>query len=319
MLKKSLILVGFLLCVSACQVFPPNAQEITANKESKANPSPQSLSTTPTAPKIPAFDHIIIIMLENQPFSAVIGNKEMPGLNRLASQNVLLTRYYAVAHPSLPNYIALIGGSTFGINSDCTDCFLNKPSLPDLIEASGRTWKTYQEEMPSPCFSGSTEKYAQKHNPFAYFDPIRNDPARCKESVVPLPMLDQDLESNHLPNYAFIMPDLCNSAHDCSLSTADSWLGQMVQKLRESRALGDHYLIFITFDESRADDSSCCGLSTPAGGRVAGILISPQARSGIQDDTPLSHYSLLKTILTSWQLPDLGETARAVPILMPWK
>jgi phospholipase C len=312
-MKKISTLVALAPFLTACLA--------ASSQKTAIIPTPGSIpSLSPVEAKIPIFDHIIVIMFENRDFQQVIGRPELPNFNQLADQNVLLMNYYAVTHPSLPNYIALIGGDTFGITTDCTDCFINQTSLPDLIEASGRTWRTYQEDLPSPCFVGSSGNYAQKHDPFIYFDPIRNNPDRCKHDIVSLKDLDQDLSSNRLPSYAFIMPNLCNSAHDCSLTVADRWLGQMIQKLLASQALGHNYLILITFDESSSDDSSCCGLPPKAGGRVPAILISPQAQNGYKDETPLSHYSLLKTILISWGLPDLGFTAKSSTqaITAPW-
>jgi hypothetical protein len=93
-----------------------------------------------------------------------------------------------------------------------------------------------------------------------------------------------------------------------------------VTKLQDSSALGKNSLIAITFDEaSDSDTSSCCGLGR-GGGHVATILISPTARAGYKDDTPYSHYSLLKTFLTAWNLPNLGKTNKATvsPIEAPW-
>lgn len=285
-------------------------------------PTPGATPTqTVDETRIPSFDHILMIMFENRDFGQVIGNQDAPTFNQLAEQNVLLTQYYAVTHPSLPNYIALMGGDTFGITTDCKHCFINQTSLPDLIEASGRTWKTYQEDIPSPCFVGNSNLYFQKHNPFIYFDPIRNNADRCKKSIVPLNDLDRDLSANQLPNFAFIMPDICNSAHNCSLDVADKWLNQQIQKLMNSSALGKNYLIYVAFEESSTDHSSCCGLPAQAGGRVPAILISPQAKSGYQDETPLSHYSFLKTIAISWKLPELGFAGQSstLAITAPWK
>ncbi|MFL7868898.1 MAG: alkaline phosphatase family protein, partial [Anaerolineales bacterium] len=187
-----------------------------------ATAPPSTLTPTPT-PLVPQFEHIVLILFENKEFGSVIGNPTMPLFNRLARDYTLLTQYYAVRHPSLPNYIALIGGDTFGIHSDCNDCFVDAPSLPDLIEASGRTWKTYQEDMPKPCYLGGTLHYAQKHNPFVYFDPIRLDQERCERSVVPLTDLSADIQAGVLPNFIFITPNLCNDAHDCPLRVADGW------------------------------------------------------------------------------------------------
>lgn len=316
-MKKLTTFVTLILFLTACRVASRRGVYITA-----LTPTPGAAPTlSPLEAKIPVFEHIIMIMFENQDFQQVIGNHEMPTFNQLADQNVLLSHYYAVTHPSLPNYIALIGGDTFGITSNCTNCFINQPSLPDLVEASGRTWRTYQEDLPSPCFVGNSGDYAQKHDPFIYFDPIRNNPDRCKHDVVSLKVLDQDLAANQLPNFVFIMPSLCNSGHSCSITVADQWLNQVIQKLRSSQALGKSYLIYIAFEESRSDTSSCCGLSTKAGGRVPAILISPQAKSGYIDETPLDHYSLLKTILISWKLPEIGYTEKATTqaITGPWK
>jgi acid phosphatase len=309
--------VALVLFITACSIIPSQGGKITA-----PIPTPGATPTlSQLEARIPVFDHIIMIMFENQDYQQVIGNNEMPTFNQLASQNVLLTNYYAVTHPSLPNYIALIGGDTFGIINNCTDCFIDHPSLPDLIEASNLTWRTYQEDLPSPCFVGNSGEYVQKHNPFIYFDPIRNNADRCKHDVVSLKELDQDLAANQLPNFAFIMPNLCDTAHRCSLNVADQWLKQIIQKLISSQALGQTYLIYISFEESKGDTSSCCGLSAKAGGRVAAILISPQAKSGYKDDTPLSHYSMLKTILISWKLSGLGFTEKSTTqaITAPWK
>lgn len=272
-------------------------------------------------PLIPNFDHIVIIMFENKEFGSVIGNSSMPNYNKLASEYSLLTQHYAVTHPSLPNYIALIGGDTFGIDRDCNSCFINETSLPDLIEASGRTWKTYQEDMPSPCFLGDTNKYVQKHNPFVYFDRIRLDTMRCERSIVPLTMLQTDIETATLPNFMFIMPNLCNSSHDCSLSTSDAWLTDVLSQLVPALdSQGGSYAIFIAFEEGQGNHS-CCGLPEQAGGRVPVVIYSPLAKNGFEDDTEYTHYSLLKTISAAWGLPYLGHAAEDNHALMiaPWK
>ena len=260
-------------------------------------------------------------MFENKEFGTVIGNARMPGYNQLAREHTLLTQYYAIRHPSLPNYIALIGGDTFGIDSNCNDCFVNAPSLPDLIEASGRTWKTYQEDMPKPCYLGDTLLYAQKHNPFIYFDPIRLDVARCERSIVPLTALQADMATSSLPNFIFITPNLCNDAHDCTLDVADAWLTDLLGRLVPALdAASQSYLLVMLFEEGQGDHS-CCGLPPEAGGRVPVVLYSPLAKNGFEDATPYTHYSLLKTISAAWGLPLLGHAADASQALItePWK
>ena len=271
--------------------------------------------------KVPAFDHIILMVLENRDYQEVIGSSSMPYLNTLAKQNVLLTNSFAVRHPSLPNYLALVSGSTQNITSDCTNCFVNQPNLADLIETSGRTWKAYEEDMPSPCYVGDAKPYYQKHDPFIYFDSIRLNAERCQRSIVPLTNLAADLSANQLPNFAFIMPNICNSGHSCPPETADGWVKDTLTTLQASPALGKNSLIIVTFDEGgEKSTGSCCGMGSKAGGQIATILVSPLAKPGFNDSTPYSHYGVLKTILTAWDLPDLGNTKLpgTQPIEAPW-
>jgi len=284
--------------------------------------STPTLASTPVPPPlVPNFSHVVIMIFENKEFGTVIGSGKMGYFNLLASTYTLLTGHFATTHPSLPNYLSLIGGDTFGITSDCEGCFVNAPSLPDLIEKSGRTWKTYQDDMPSPCFVGSTLRYAQKHNPFIYFDPIRLDAERCARSIVPLTQLDADIASKDLPNFIFITPDICYSAHDCTLDLADGWLKEQMDKLYPAlESSGEPFLIILTWDEGQGNHS-CCGLPELAGGRVATVLVSPQVKQNFQDNTSYSHYSILKTISEAWGLPYLGHAADAeTPLITaPWK
>lgn len=282
-----------------------------------APPSPTVASTA--ASFVPDFSHVFVIIFENKEFGTVVGSPQMPAFNRLAQENTLLTQYYGVRHPSLPNYLALIGGDTFGVTSDCESCYVDKPSLPDLLEAAGLTWRTYQEDMPSPCFAGSRGDYAQKHNPFMYFDPIRKDAARCQAGVVPFSQLETDLAAGQAPTFAFISPNLCNSGHDCGLDVVDTWMDSTVKLITASSAYDDHSLIVITWDEGQGEHS-CCGLPS-GGGRVAAVLVSPLARQGFVDDTPYSHYSLLATLAQAWGLEKPAHAAdeQTSLILAPWK
>ena len=314
-----------LACQPASTGSAPTPFRPTSAPQSVPTGTPASILTresTPVSPPlVPNFSHIVIIIFENKEFGTVIGNGKMAYFNLLASSYTLLTEHYATTHPSLPNYISLIGGDTFGITSNCEDCFINFLSLPDLIEKSGRTWKTYQDDMPEPCFVGSTLRYVQKHNPFMYFDSIRLDEERCARSVVPLTQLDNDIAVSDLPNFIFITPDICYSAHDCALELADGWLKEQMDKLYPAlEATGEPYLIILTWDEGQGDHS-CCGLPELAGGRIATVFISPQVKENFQDNTPYSHYSILKTISEAWDLPYLGHAADAETTLItaPWK
>ncbi|HUI89266.1 MAG TPA: alkaline phosphatase family protein [Anaerolineales bacterium] len=326
------LLVATLLCLSLSACSP--AASIAPLASATASPPPTSTPPPPPSPVatasstpaalVPDFAHIVIVVFENKEFGTVVDNYHMPYFNKLAQSYTLLTQYYAVTHPSLPNYLAMIGGDTFGITYDCTICTVPNyaQSLPDQIETSGRTWRTYQEDMPSACFTGAEAgNYAMKHNPFIYFMPIRLNSQRCTQSIVPFAQLSSDIASGALPNFIFVTPNMCNDAHDCAIDIADAWLqkfmGQIMRPLDQGR---QPYLIVITWDEGQGNHS-CCGLPAEAGGRIATILVSPQAKAGFQDDTPYSHYSLLKTIESAWGLPYLGHSADAQTsvIVAPWK
>ncbi|MBI5964767.1 MAG: hypothetical protein HY863_14910 [Chloroflexi bacterium] len=324
------IIASFL--ASACQPAltesapTPNLPTLPPLTLPTATPAPvPAVESTPTPqPLVPNFSHIVILIFENREFGMVVGNPDMAYFNLLANSYTLLTQHYATTHPSLPNYISLIGGDTFGIDDNCTDfddCYIDSPSLPDLIEASGRTWKTYQDDMPEPCYKGETLRYVRKHNPFIFFDPIRLDEERCQRSIVPLTQMDLDIAANDLPDFIFITPDICYSAHDCALNLADGFLRDQVEKLYPAlEATGEPFLIILTWDEGQGDHS-CCGLPEKAGGRIATVFISPQVRENFQDATPYSHYSILKTISEAWHLPYLGHAADAeTPLITaPWK
>jgi hypothetical protein len=283
-----------------------------------------SITPTPTSTSIsgnvPKFSHIILIILENREYSSVVGNSSWPNFNNLASNYALLTQSYAVAHPSLPNYIALTSGSTQGITSDCTSCFVNATNIGDILEQNGKSWRGYMEDMPSPCYVGNSGDYAQKHNPFIYYDDIRTNSNRCASHVVPLTQFDTDLSNNQLPDFSWITPNLCNDGHDCSSSTADSFLGSEVNKILASPSFDQNSLLIITFDEG-SSGSSCCGLPSSAGGHIATLFISGLAKAGYQDSTSYDHYSILKMLADAWGLPYLEHAgdSSTYSIIDVWK
>ena len=289
--------------------------------------TPLPSATATPAPLVPNFRHVVFILFENKEFGTIIGNPALPAYNRLAAENVLLSQHYAILHPSLPNYLALVGGDTFGVTTNYPQETVDAPILMDFLETSGRSWKVYQESMPAPCGTSDTLEYVQKHNPVIYFRSVRDNAERCSRSVVPLSDLFLDLQNNSLPDYVFITPNLCHSAHDttvrpeeCSLAVVDTWLSEMVQHLLSYKPLAEEGLTIITWDEGQGEHT-CCGLET-GGGRIPTVLISGLAKSPFEDTTPYTHYSLLRTIAEAWTLPALGYASDPIkaPLLTnPWK
>jgi hypothetical protein len=259
------------------------------------------------AAPVPRLDHIVVVVFENKEAGSVLGNKTAPTFNAYARRYANLTRYYGVTHPSLPNYLALVSGSTQGITSDCTSCVVSATNLADTIEAAGRTWKTYAEGLPSPGFLGGfSGRYAKKHDPFAYFRDIANAPKR-RARIVPLAQLNRDRAADALPDFALVIPDLCHSMHDCSVAVGDTWLRQTVTPLLRL----PNTAVFVLFDEGSSSERG--------GGHTAALVVGSAVRRGARFAVVTGHYGALRTIEQAWGLPLLGRSASARPITGIWK
>ena len=250
---------------------------------------------------------VVLIVLENRELSEVIGQPEAAFLTYLARRGALAVNYYAVGHPSLPNYLALLGGDTFGIAENCTECFVTGPNLATQLSRAGISWKAYMGGLPYPCYGGDdVGLYAKRHNPFAYFPSIMALPRRCAR-VVPESELWADLERHTLPTFSWLTPDLCRDAHDCLFGAADYYLSLLVPRVM--RQLGPHGLLVVTFDEGISDSGG--------GGWIATILAGPDVPHGIEVRRVVSHYSLLAGLEDRFGLPRLRLAASAPP-LAPW-
>lgn len=258
---------------------------------------------------------VAVIVMENHEYGDVIGSSAAPFINGLARRYALARGMHAVTHPSLPNYLALTGGSTFGINSDCTDCSVGATSIVDQLQHSHVSWKAYMENLPHPCFTGAgAGEYAKRHDPFVYYTRVVTRRAWCRR-VVPLSQLGSDERARTLPRFIWITPNLCHDMHDCSVGTGDRFLSSLVPRLLG--ALGPHGVLFLTWDEGTSN-SGCCGGA--AGGHVATIVAGPGAKRGARLNRATDHYSVLATVERLLGLPRLrgaasGATASLAPLV----
>ncbi len=257
--------------------------------------------------------HVAVIVMENEEYGDILGSSSAPFINSLARRYAVATGMYAITHPSLPNYLALTGGSTFGIDSDCTGCSVSASSLVDQLEAAHLSWRAYMEDLPRPCFTGaSAGEYAKKHDPFAYYTRVTRSPARCA-NIVPLSRLAADERGGTLPRFLWISPNLCHDMHDCSVSTGDRFLAGLVPRLLG--ALGRRGLLFLTWDEGSSDDG-CCRLAR--GGHIVTIVAGDGARPHARLTKPTDHYSVLQTIEDLLGLERLrGAACPCTPSLQP--
>jgi hypothetical protein len=299
---RGLVGLASVLALAACGSTTTQAQRV------QSHPSPPARSPGGGAV------HVAIIVMENEEYGDVVGSPEAPYVNRLARTFAAARGMYAITHPSLPNYLALTAGSTLGIDSDCTGCTVHAAGLVDQLEAAHISWKAYLEGLPHPCFTGaSSDDYAKKHDPFAYFTRVTSNRVRCRK-LVPLSRLAVDERAGALPRFTWITPDLCHDMHDCSVATGDKFLARVVPSLLA--ALGAHGLLFLTWDEGSSSSSSCCRLAS--GGHVLTVVAGGGARRGAALTTPTDHYSTLQTIEDVLGLPRLrGADCVCTPSLAP--
>ena len=253
---------------------------------------------------VPPFDHAVVVMLENKDRSEVLGNSAAPAFNAFARGGAVLSAFRGVTHPSLPNYLALVSGSTHGITSDCTTCTVAGPSLADTLAAKGLTWKTYAEGLPRPGWTGPYRgRYAKKHVPFLYFRRLLASPTAL-QSVVPLAQLARDRKAGKLPSFSLVVPDLCHDMHDCSVATGDRWLKSFLPPLLKLPGTA----VFVVFDESDSADPG-----------IPALALGTAVRPGSRYARAMSHYGLLRTIEDGFGLPRLGRSARAAPVTGIWR
>jgi hypothetical protein len=244
----------------------------------------------PALAQLPMFSHIFIVVEENHNFSSVIGSSSMPYLNSLAKKYGLATQYYANTHPSIGNYFMLTTGQII-TNNDSFNTTVTADNVVRHLLTAGKTWTAYEESLPSVGYiSPDVGNYVRRHCPLSYFSDVVNSSVQ-RLHLVPFTQFAKDLANNALPKYSFITPNLCNDAHNCSLTTADNWLKTNINPIIQSATFRNGGLLIITFDESANDN-------THGGGRVAWVAISPKYSKGAYKSTTLyQHQNTLRLML----------------------
>lgn len=274
----------------------PSSEE-TAALTPLASPPPGSVLA------VPARRHVWLVVFENHDDNAVYGRADAPFFHELAAQGASTEEYQAIAHPSQPNYLALMSGSTQGILDNEVHTF-DAPSLFDQIDAAGKTWRVAAENVPDGCFDGATASggrdgagtYARKHEPAVSFQSIAADPARCAR------IGDLTGFAAGAADFQLIIPNLCHDMHDCPVADGDAWLRTFAPRIMADPAFGDGGLLLVTFDEgAHGDDDN----------DVATIALGPGVRPAFVSNVPHTHYSLLRTIQQALGLPCLAASCDA--------
>jgi phosphatidylinositol-3-phosphatase len=233
--------------------------------------------------------HVFVIVMENKsPEEALAGQFTAS----LAATYREAANYRALAHPSVPNYLALTSGSTWGVTDDSYHV-LPAQDIGDQLTKARVSWRAYMEGLGSDGCLNSPVPYDPGHNPFAYYG------GRCPVNVVPLTSLAADLTGN-TPLFSWITPDMCHDEHNCDVSVGDDWLRQTVGAITQSKAWTANGVLFIVWDE---DDGS-------ADNRVLSLVVAPHQSHRVSNQ-PYTHYSLLATIEDLLGVGRLGQAAGA--------
>lgn len=265
-----------------------------------------SSNPSPTPATLPTFSHVFLVVEENHSFTEVIGNSSMPYLNGLASKYALAKQYFANAHPSIPNYLMLTTGQMETLNDNFSGTIGDDNVVRELVSA-GKTWKTYQESIPSAGYLGGDDlPYVRRHNPFSLLSDVQNSTTQAA-NIVPFTQFATDLANNSLPNFSFIVPDVNNDAHDGTLATADSWLQSNMAPLIASSTFQSGGLLVILFDEGELSDFN------HGGGQVAAVIVSSNGKPNFQSQTLYQHQSTLRLVLEALGVKKFPGQAATAP------
>jgi phospholipase C len=281
----------------------PGAASPGAGKVTGPSPAVTSSAVTAGADAIcgraeappPVYEHVVVIMEENRTWPEVggVGFGRLPYLASVAAQCTVY-RDWLETNPSqnsLTQYIGLTSGvDNPATVDDCrpsATCRSTDDNIFRQVRVAGGTARTFVEGPTDPC---SAKGNAAKHVPALYYAG-GDDPAHCTEEVRPL----SDFDPNHLPTFAFIVPDQCHDGHDCSNTKVDAWLADHLQPI----LAGDEYragrtAVFVLYDEDRP---------------VPNLVIAPTARAGQIDDPGAGHSAALRTFEDLLGLPVLAPAA----------
>jgi acid phosphatase len=226
----------------------------------------------------------------------------------LASQGIALTNYWAVSHPSEPNYVANVGGDHFGMdNDDFIAIPANVSTVVDLLDTKSISWGEYQEDLPYAGFEGFNSsnqetyanKYVRKHNPLIIFDSVAKNATRAAQ-IKNFTSFESDLAAHTLPQWFFITGNMTNDGHDTNVTFAASWARSFLTPLLNNSYFMNKTLIILTFDEIE---------TYAAQNKVFAILLGgaiPTSLQNTTDNTFYTHYSTLSSVSLNWGLPSLG-------------
>ncbi|HEY1657749.1 MAG TPA: alkaline phosphatase family protein [Candidatus Sulfotelmatobacter sp.] len=278
---------------------------------------------------LPAFGHVVIVLGENAAYNATYNSTNMPYLTSLANSYGLGTNYYSDTHPSIGNYFNLATGHIISNDDTKTPKTLPVSDNNIALEAqnAGKTWRDYVENLPSAknCGGLKSGKYLVRHDPLAYMTTINTE----TKNFVCFSQFKTDIANKSLPNFSWLVPNGCDDAHDCDVTTFDNWLSAEVAPLLASsyfQAGGDGLLV-IVFDEDNSTGAPNCEATKSGqgcGGKVEVVMISPYSKKGYKSKDGDGHNyhssyeegNILRTMAQGLGLPtsELGAATADIPM-----
>jgi acid phosphatase len=249
---------------------------------------------------LPVPDHVLVVIFENEDAEKIVGGAQAPYLTSLAASGATFTDAHGERHPSQPNYLALFSGSTQGVVDDSCPQTFSGANLAAQLQAAGRTFVGYSEDLPSAGYTGcGIAGYARKHNPWVNFPDL---PAGVNQPYSALPADFADL-----PTVSFVVPNLCNDMHNCGVAAGDRWARGHLAGYA-AWAQQHNSLLVVTFDEDNGSSAN----------HIATILAGSMVKPGTSGQR-IDHYSLLRTVEDMYGLSPIGAAADAQPLAGVWR
>jgi len=255
----------------------------------------------------------MLVMMENQSYSSVIGNVALPSVNQLAQRYGSATDSYSLTHGSLPNYLEIVSGSVQGVTDDgppSLHSFPAVPTLADQLVSGGYSVAAYAEDVPADP-TNDAGLYAVRHDPWEYFP---SAPIAVKDASALVP----DLNAAHPPDFVWYTPNVTDDGdtgvpvddETTELAATESFLSTFIPSVQSTSWYKSGGQIIIEWDEGVNSDTS--GIDGNGGGHIPTLVVSqalaanPQQFSG-----PVATAGILHSIEHLYQVPYLGDATVA--------
>ncbi len=261
---------------------------------------------------VPRPDHVVICVLENHGYWSIVGSPYAPFINGLIGRSALLQEYYALTHPSQPNYIMLYSGDAQGVSDDYLPSGTpwSTPNLGSALLQNGFTFVGYSEDLPGQgALDEVSGGYYRKHSPWVNWQGTGTNqlPIACNQPFSAFPV-----DYHFLPDVSFVIPTVDHDMHDGTdpqrIQTGDDWVRDHLEAYIDW-ADQNNSLFILVFDED--DDLSQ--------NHILCLFHGPMVQNGVYGTNGHHHYDLLRTLVDMYDLPDIGASAGAEPIDEIWQ